>query len=413
MRAASGLRFYRDNARWLGAGLALTFASSFGQTFFISLAAGEIRAVHGLSDGGWGALYTVATLSSAAVLFQAGALADRLPLHRLAPLVLLVYALAAGTMALSLATGASLLLLGAAVFGLRLCGQGMMSHLAMTAMGRWCRAHRGRAVAFAGLGFSMGEATLPAVVVAVALAIGWAASWAAVAGLLALGLAPLLARLLAEGREPQGAAAGGEAPGFDGRHWSRRMVLRHWAFWALLPAVLTPPFIGTVAFFHQVHIAEVKGWSLAAMAAGYPVYAATTVTAALAAGALADRIGPARLLPLFLLPLAAGTALLGAAGAPLAWLGVLALFGLTQGTAQALWGALWPELYGTRHLGAVRAMATTAMVFSTAAGPGITGLLIDAGIAFPQQTWALALWSLAVAGLGLAVLRGLAPRQPA
>ncbi|HEY5719853.1 MAG TPA: MFS transporter, partial [Gammaproteobacteria bacterium] len=46
-------RFFRDNARWLMAGFTLTLCSSFGQTFFISLFAGEIKAVYGLSDGGW------------------------------------------------------------------------------------------------------------------------------------------------------------------------------------------------------------------------------------------------------------------------------------------------------------------------------------------------------------------------
>ncbi len=37
-------RFYRDNGRWLLAGLMLAFCSSFGQTFFISLFAGQIKA---------------------------------------------------------------------------------------------------------------------------------------------------------------------------------------------------------------------------------------------------------------------------------------------------------------------------------------------------------------------------------
>ena len=37
------LRFYRENARWLLAGLVLALGSSFGQTFFISLFAGQIK----------------------------------------------------------------------------------------------------------------------------------------------------------------------------------------------------------------------------------------------------------------------------------------------------------------------------------------------------------------------------------
>ncbi len=85
-------RFYRDNSRWLLAGLMLAFCSSFGQTFFISLFAGQIKAAYGLSDGGWGSIYTVATLISAALLIQAGGLADTVPLRRLALMVLGLYA---------------------------------------------------------------------------------------------------------------------------------------------------------------------------------------------------------------------------------------------------------------------------------------------------------------------------------
>ena len=64
--------FLRANARWLGAGMTLTLASSFGQTYFISIFADRIMEDYGLTDGQWGLVYTVATLSSAAVLLFAG-----------------------------------------------------------------------------------------------------------------------------------------------------------------------------------------------------------------------------------------------------------------------------------------------------------------------------------------------------
>ena len=400
----TALAFYRDNARWLAAGFALTFASSFGQTFFISLFAGEIQAAYGLTDGGWGTVYTVATLASAAVLFQLGAVADRLRLDHLALGVAGAYALVALGMA---AAGGSVILLCALVFGLRLSGQGMMSHLALTAMGRWFRANRGKAVAVAGLGFATGEALLPAATVAAMGWLGWRWTWVAVAAVLLLVLAPVFARLLASGRAPRGEGGADGTPGLAGRHWTRGEVLRHWAFWALMPAVLTPSFIGTVVFFHQVHVSEVKGWSLGLMALGYPVYAGLTVSASLFGGWLADRVGPARLLPVLLLPMGAGAAMLGAAGTVAGWYATLGLMGLTQGMVQATWGALWPDLYGTRHLGGVRAMSTTVMVFSTAIGPGLTGLLIDAGVALPAQAGAMGLWCLGVSLFLLLVLRGL------
>ncbi|MDH3262420.1 MAG: MFS transporter [Paracoccaceae bacterium] len=397
------VRFLLENRRWLLTGLLLTFASSFGQTWFISLFAGEIRAAYGLSDGEWGALYTVATLTSAALLLTRGSLADTVRLSRLAPLTALVFAAAAAAMALA----KSVWLLGIAVFLLRFCGQGMFSHIAMTAMGRWFVATRGRAVAITGLGYSAGEALLPLPTVLLIGWIGWRGGWGLVAALIALVVAPLLVLLLAEDREPAGRAAGHGSAGLGGRHWRRPEVLRHWLFAALLPFLLTPGFIGTVIFFHQVHVAEVKGWSLAAMAPAYPAYAGVTVTAALAAGWAADRFGPDRLLPPLLIPMALSMLLLGSADSVWDWTLILAILGLTQGMQSAFWGAFLPHVYGTRHLGAVRALTVALMVVATAIGPGLTGLAIDLGVSFPEQGLALGLWCLALVPLGWAIRRRL------
>lgn len=384
--------FFYDNRRWLVTGLFLTFASSFGQTWFISLFAGEIRVEYGLSNGQWGALYTIATLVSAAVLLSRGALADTMRLSRLAPLTALLFAGAAALMAL----GQSVWMLGVGVFLLRFCGQGMMSHIAITAMGRWFVATRGRAVAIAGLGHPMGEALLPLPFVLILAGIGWRATWGVTAAVILLCVMPLLMLLLREDRAPQGSLGAAGAPGMGGRHWKRREVLGHWLFPVLIPMLLTPGFIGTVVFFHQVHVAEVKGWTLAQMAPGYAVFAGGTVAMSLVAGWACDRFGAHRLLPVALLPMGAAMFLIGPAEQVSGWIAALAIMALTQGMVGALWGALLPTLYGTDHLGSVRALNTAIMVLSTAIGPGITGALIDFGVNFPAQGVGLGLWCLAV-----------------
>ena len=70
----------RAAAPALGFGFLISFGSSAGQTYFISLFAGEIRADLGLTHGGFGTLYTLATLASAAALVWLGKLTDRLDL---------------------------------------------------------------------------------------------------------------------------------------------------------------------------------------------------------------------------------------------------------------------------------------------------------------------------------------------
>lgn len=387
------LHFLTTNRRWLGVGFLLTFASAFGQTWFISLFAGDIKAVHGLSDGAWGSLYTVATLASAALMFWRGSLADTVPLSRLAPLMTLLFAGAA----LAMATGQSLWLLGLTVFLLRFCGQGMFTHMAMTAMGRWFDATRGRAVAIANLGHPASEVVIPLLAVALIAGLGWRPTWGIVAVVLAIGIAPLLWVSLRHDRTPAGMAHADSMSGLGARHWNRTDALRHWLFPALLPVLLTPGFIGTVVFFHQVHIAEVKGWTLAQMAPGYSAFATATVASSFIAGWAADRFGAHRLLPVLLVPMGLGVALIGPAENVALWYVALGVIGITQGTASTLWGGLFPAVYGTRHLGAIRSLGTTIIVFSTAIGPGITGVLIDAGVDFPTQTLAMGLWCLGLA----------------
>jgi hypothetical protein len=222
--------------------------------------------------------------------------------------------------------------------------------------------------------------------------IGWRSTWGVTAAVIALVVLPLLLWLLSQDRAPVGRAAGSGSPGLGGVHWRRAEVLRHWTFWALVPFFLTPGFIGTVIFFHQVHVAEVKGWSLTAMATGYSTYATATIATSFAAGWVVDRFGPAVLLPVATLPTAAAMAYLGPASQVADWIAILTLQGVGQGMVSTLAGTLLPAVYGTDHLGSVRGMVVALMVLSTAIGPGITGVFIDLGVTFPEQGSALALW---------------------
>ena len=132
------LSFLRNNRRWLGAGLLLSASSSFGQTYFIALSSADIRATFGISHGGFGGLYMLATFASAATLVWLGKLVDSWPLQRLAALTIAGLALTA----IAMAVLPTAWLLVPVLFGLRLFGQGMLSHLCFTAMGRCCRSSR-------------------------------------------------------------------------------------------------------------------------------------------------------------------------------------------------------------------------------------------------------------------------------
>ncbi len=127
------VHFLRENAAFLIVGVLLTFTSSFGQTFFISIFAGEIQAEFGLSHSAWGGIYAVGTLASAAVMIWCGMLTDIFRVRVLGIVVLI--GLAGACISMSLVS--ALWALPFVIFALRLAGQGMASHIAMAL--RWAR----------------------------------------------------------------------------------------------------------------------------------------------------------------------------------------------------------------------------------------------------------------------------------
>lgn len=199
-RRTKMMAFLRTNLRWLAAGFILTFASGFGQTWFISLFAGVIKSEYGLTDGTWGSLYTVATLSAGGLMFWRGAAADTVRLSRLALIMTGVFTLAS----LGMASAGSVWLLGVSLFLLRFCGQGMFSHIAMTAVGRWFEARRGQTVSITNLGHPAGEVVVPILAVFCIAEFGWRPTWLVVAAVLVLFIAPTLWMLLRDDRSPQG-----------------------------------------------------------------------------------------------------------------------------------------------------------------------------------------------------------------
>lgn len=391
---AAYLRFLRENAAFLSAGLLICFTSSYGQTFFISLFAAEIMAGSGLSDGDWGLIYAVATTASAALMVFLGPLTDRLRVRRLA--MVAATGLALACVAMASLSGA--IALTVTVLALRLFGQGMMSHIAAVAMARWFVANRGKALSVSSMGFALGQAVLPIIFVALLAAVDWHWLWVASAGLVLLSM-PLILRLLRAERTPQSLAKETPAPGMGGLHWTRGTVLRHWLFWLLIPLLLGPPAFGTALFFHQVHLTTVKGWALLDYVALMPLLTVVSVASTFASGAVLDRVGTGRLIAVYMLPFALAFLLIGWADTLTAAAVGLMVFGLGTGAQATVPTAFWAEYYGTRHLGSIKAMGVAVMVFGSAIGPGITGVLIDAGYAFPQQMPAIAAYFLVSGGL--------------
>lgn len=383
--------------QWILGGAAMTLATMPGQTNFIAQFNTAIRAEFSLTHGQFGGLYTLATMASAATLVFTGGLADRLPARVLA----IGSMLGLVATALMMAGLSHIVLLVVALALLRFFGQGMLSHVAMTTMSRWFNRFRGRALSFAGLGFTLGEAALPFTITLAVLAFGWRNVWVATALVVLLVMVPLVwfllrdppdgRRAVVEGTVNPDAAATGRP---TGERWKRRQVLRDPLFYAILPGIMGPPAIGTLFIFHQAHLTELKGWDLGVYTASFPFLSITIAITSLYAGSLVDRFGAWRLMPAVLVPLAAASLLIGLMQPQWAIPLIFVCFGLTQGMMNPIVGALWVEMYGTAHVGSIRSLASAALVAASALGPGLAGLLIDMRIDLDAQAFGYALYGL-------------------
>lgn len=243
-------QFLLANRRFLAFGFLLPFFSAFGQTFFIGIFGAELRADFDLGNGEFGLIYSLATLTTAGALIWLGRLIDYVDLRVYTGLTCLTYIAACFYMAF-VPTLPTFLFVG--FFLLRLTGQGLMSHIGVTAMGRQFDAGRGTAVSIASLGFPAAEAVFPPLGVAIMALVGWRGTWLTIGIALMVILVPLALWLLrghAQRERQRRSELEDRESAADGSSWAMRSVLRDIHFYRVLPAVLLTPFTVTGLFFH-------------------------------------------------------------------------------------------------------------------------------------------------------------------
>jgi len=392
-------KLFASHGRIIGFGFALTFLSSFGQTFFISLSGPDIRDAFGLTNGTFGLVYSVATLSSGLLMIWVGGAIDRVNVRLYATVALIGLALAA----LGLSLASTLAMLGLSLFFLRLFGQGMLGHAGVMSTARLPEGIRGRAVGVATLGFPTGEATLPAVALASIAAIGWIGTWrlAALVILACLGLGWLMG-FATRSRNPDLAdPAQGGGRHETGPRWID--ILRDRRFLALVPTMTGYPAIVTAYFFHQRLIADTKAWPLELLASSITLFALVSVAVTMMAGSLVDRFGAVRLSHVYLLGLVAASVALAAFSGPILAPVFFGLIGLSAGGTNVVVAAVLAELFGTTHLGKIRALAGAFMVVASALGPVGAGMLLDAGVSIGAIGLGFAAYLVLAAGITFAL----------
>ena len=355
-------------------GFIFTFFSSFGQSFFLGLFNAPIRNELGITHGEFGSIYASATICSSLLLVWVGKKIDEFQLLYYSLFVVIL--LAFSSLIFSLIDTIYLLIFG--VFLMRFSGQGLMSHTSTTAISRFFERSRGKALSTIWFGLSTAEFILPVLVTYFLAILSWRTIWQGISItiiiLLPIVIINTIKSIKLESRE--------EKKDFKKiriKNWKRKEVIKDYRFYIVSLNMLAGPWIITGIFVYQSFISDAKLWSAFAIPKAFMIYSVTSIFSLILSGFLVDKFTSRKLIPIVNIPLLLSMITLFFVKSEIGAYVFLGLIGVSNGLANILGSSTWAEIYGVKYIGSIKALTTALMVFSTAFGTALFGILIDQG----------------------------------
>jgi len=362
-------------------GFIFTFFSSFGQSFFLGLFNSSIRETLSITHGQFGSIYASATLLSSFLLIWVGKKIDDINIFRFALYVTLLLAFSC----FFFSKISSIVFLFIAVFLMRFSGQGLMSHTATTTISRFFTKSRGKALSIGWFGLSTAEFILPVLIVYLLTLTAWQNIWLSISVLILFFLPfisfALIKNLNFDSREDVNDQNFVEK---EIKNWTRVEVLKDYRFYIVCLNMLAMPWIATGVFVYQSYITESKEWGEFVIAQSFMAYSVLSVITLLGSGFLIDKFTSRKLLIFMNIPLLISMLVLFYLDISTSAFIFLGLIGISNGLANVLGSSTWAEIYGVKYIGSIKALTTALMVFSTAFGTALFGLLIDKGFTIEQ-----------------------------
>ena len=356
-------------------GFIFTFFSSFGQSFFLGLFNSSIRDALSITHGQFGTIYASATLFSSLLLIWVGKKIDDVNIFKFALFVIILLSFAC----FFFSKVSSVFLLFIAIFLMRFSGQGMMSHTASTTISRYFTRTRGRALSISWFGLSSAEFIMPVLMVYLLTIIDWQNLWL-IFSITVLIILPIASFLLIKNLNLDSREASDEnIKEVEIKQWSRREVIKDYRFYIISLNMLAMPWIFTGFAVFQSFVQTSKGWGPYVIAQSFMSYSILSVLTLFLSGFLIDKFTSRKLLIYMNIPLLFSVVVLYFFDTPITAFLFLGLVGISNGFANILGSSTWAELYGVKYLGSIKALTTALMVFATAFGTALFGLLIDLG----------------------------------
>jgi len=143
--------------------------------------------------------------------------------------------------------------------------------------------------------------------------------------------------------------------------------------------MLAMPWIVTGVFIYQSFISDSKLWGPYVIPQSFMIYSITSILILISSGFLVDKFTSRKIIPFMNIPLLLGLLILYYFDFKYSAYLFFGFMGVSNGLANVLGSSTWAEIYGVRYLGSIRALTTAFMVFSTAFGTAVFGILIDRG----------------------------------
>ena len=356
-------------------GFIFTFFSSFGQSFFLGLFNAPIRNELGITHGQFGNIYAMATIFSSVLLIWVGKKIDEYQIFYYSFFVIILLFLS--SIFFSFINSIFLLTIG--IFLMRFSGQGLMSHTSTTTISRFFEKSRGKALSTIWFGLSSAEFILPVFVTYFFVIYSWRTVWQGIAIIIILFLPIVIFNTIRSIKLESREKDQNPKINLKIKSWRRIEVIKDFRFYIVSLNMLAMPWVATGVFVYQSFITESKMWSIYTIPKAFMVYSITSIITLFFSGFLVDKFTSRKLIPLMNIPLLFAMLVLFYYEQEISAFIFLGLIGVSNGLANVLGSSTWAEIYGVKYIGSIKALTTALMVFSTAFGTAIFGVLIDSG----------------------------------
>ena len=356
-------------------GFIFTFFSSFGQSFFLGLFNAPIRNELGITHGQFGNIYATATIFSSLLLIWVGKKIDEYQIIYYSFFVILLLFFSS----LFFSFINSIIFLSIGIFLMRFSGQGLMSHTSTTTISRFFEKSRGKALSTIWFGLSSAEFILPVLITYLFVIYSWRSVWQGIAIIIIIFLPFVVLNTIKKIKLDSREKDLNPKKNFKIKSWKRREVIKDYRFYIVSLNMLAMPWIATGVFVYQSFISDSKMWNIYTIPKAFMVYSLASIITLFFSGFLVDKFTSRKLIPIMNIPLLISMFVLFYYQHEISAFIFLGLVGISNGLANVLGSSTWAEIYGVKFIGSIKALTTAFMVFSTAFGTAVFGLMIDNG----------------------------------